>query len=81
MQLAAKIRHARTTLSHRRTVRLADKQLALELASFASASDRAELDHIIERYPAADTQRIRSILSRQDAARRLAATAPGRRPL
>lgn len=81
MQLAAKIRHARTTLSHRRTVRLADKQLAHELAAFASVSDRAELDHILERYPVAETRQIRAILGRQDAVRRLTATAPGRRPL
>ena len=81
MQLAARIRHARTTLSHRRTVRHADRQLAQELAAFASVSDRAELDHIIERYPAADTHQIRAILGRQDAVRRLATTAPGRRTI
>jgi hypothetical protein len=79
MQLAAKIRHARATLSHRRTVRLADRQLARELASFASASDRAELDHILERHPAADTRQIRAILHRQGVVRQLAATTPGRR--
>jgi hypothetical protein len=81
MQLAAKIRHARTALSHRRTVRHADRQLAQELAAFASVSDRAELDHILERYPADDTRQIRTILSRQDAARRLTSTAPGRNSL
>jgi len=77
MQLAAKIRHARTVLSDRRTVRLADQRLARELAAFASASDRAELDHILERYPTDDTRRIRAILGRQDAVRQFAATAPG----
>ncbi len=81
MQLAAKIRHAHTTLSHRRTARHADRQLAQELAAFASVSDRAELDHILERYPAAETRQIRTILSRQDAVRRLVTTAPGRRSL
>ena len=81
MKLAAKIRHARTTLSHRRTVRHADRQLAHELAAFASVSDRAELDHILERYPADETRQIRAILGRQDAVRRLVTTAPGRRTL
>ena len=79
MQLAAKIRHARTALTHRRTVRQADRHLAQELASFASASDRAEIDHILERYPADDTRQIRAILVRQDAIRQFATTAPGRR--
>jgi hypothetical protein len=70
MQLAAKIRDARTTLSHRRTARLAHRQLAAELAAFTSAADRAELDQILERHSHAETREIRAILSRQDAQRR-----------
>ena len=69
MQLAAKIRDARTSLSHRRTVRLAQKQLTDELATFTSTSERAELDEILDRYPAEETRQIREILGRHDAVR------------
>jgi len=65
MQLAAKIRDARTSLSHRRTERLARRRLSAELASFTSAADRAELDQILERHTYAETREIRAILSRQ----------------
>ena len=67
MQLAAKIRDARTRLSHRRTERLAHRQLSAELASFTSAADRAELDQMLERHTDAETREIRAILSRQQA--------------
>jgi hypothetical protein len=67
MQLATKIRHARTSLAHRRTVRLAHRQLSAELATFTSAADRAELDQILERHTDAETREIRAILVRQQA--------------
>jgi hypothetical protein len=79
MELAAKIRQARTTLSERRTVRLAQKRLGDELAAFASASDRAELEQILERYPSDQTREIRQILGQQDAQRQVAATVIGGR--
>jgi HEPN domain-containing protein len=79
MQLAAKIRNARTSLSDRRTVRLAQRKLTDELATFASASDRAELDDILDRYPTEETREIREILRRQDAERFTAATVGSRR--
>jgi hypothetical protein len=79
MELAAKIRQARTTLSERRTVRLAQKRLGDELAAFASASDRAELEQILERYPSDQTREIRQILGQQDAQRQVAATVLGGR--
>jgi hypothetical protein len=82
MQLAAKIRNARTSLSDRRTVRLARRKLTDELATFASASDRAELDDILDRYPTEETREtreIREILRRQDAERFTAATVGSRR--
>jgi hypothetical protein len=79
MQLAAKIRNARASLSDRRTMRLAQRQLSDELAGFASASDRAELDDILDRYPTEETQQIREILGRQDAVRFTAAAAGSRR--
>jgi hypothetical protein len=70
MLLAAKIRDARTSLSHRRTERLAFKRLSAELASFASEADRAELDHLLDRHGSDETREIRAILLRQDAGRR-----------
>jgi hypothetical protein len=78
MQLAAKFRNARTSLSDRRTVRLAQRRLSDELATFTSASERAELDDILDRYPAEETREIREILDRQDAVRITVATAGGR---
>lgn len=69
MQLAAKIRDARTSLSHRRTVRLARRRLSAELAAFSSAADRVELDLLLDRHDHDETREIRSLLIRQDAVR------------
>lgn len=66
MQFAAKIRDARTALSHRRAERLAHRQLAAELAAFTTAADRAELQSVIERHSPEETREIRAILTRQD---------------
>jgi hypothetical protein len=70
MQLVAKIRDARTSLSHRRTMRLANRQLSAELAAFSTPADRIELDEILDRYSPEETEQIRVILSKQDAQRR-----------
>jgi hypothetical protein len=67
MQLAAKIRDARTTLANRRTERQAHRQLSTELAAFTTAADRTELDQILDRHTAEQTREIREILSRQRA--------------
>jgi hypothetical protein len=69
MPLAAKIHDVRTTLSTRRTVRLAHRRLSDELATFVSGADRAELDAILERYTPEETRDIRTILGRRDADR------------
>jgi hypothetical protein len=69
MQLAAKIRDARTRLSDRRTMRLAHRRLSAELATFSSAADRAELDLLLDRHSSDETREIRAILLRQDAVR------------
>ena len=70
MQLAAKIRDARASLSRRRTLRLARRQLSAELATFASTADRTELDVLLDRHDSEETREIRAILLRQDAGRR-----------
>jgi hypothetical protein len=67
MPLKSKIHSVRTGLSHRRTVRLANRQLSQELAAFTTAADRAELDEMIERHSAEETREIREILSRLSA--------------
>ncbi|MET0495698.1 MAG: hypothetical protein ABW000_21440 [Actinoplanes sp.] len=64
MQLKSKIHSVRASVSHRRTVRLANRQLSQELAAFTTAADRAELDEMIERHSAEETRQIREILSR-----------------
>jgi hypothetical protein len=69
MPLLAKIREARATLSHRRTERIAYRQLSNELAAFRTEAERAEIDLILDRHSDADTRVIREILSRQDAIR------------
>jgi len=67
MPLKSRIHSVRTSLSHRRTVRLANRQLSHELAAFTTAADRAELDEMIERHSAEETREIREILSRLSA--------------
>jgi hypothetical protein len=66
MQLAATIRDARTSLSHRRTMRLARRRLSAELATFRSAADRADLEQILEQHSPEESREIRAILARQD---------------
>jgi hypothetical protein len=46
-----------------RAARLARKQLRSDLARYASPADRRELDAILNRHPAEQTEEIRSLLS------------------
>jgi hypothetical protein len=69
MQLAAKIRDVHAGLSRRRVERQARRTLSAELATFTSAADRAELDHLLDRHSSEETREIRAILVRQDAVR------------
>lgn len=64
MQLAAKFREARTRLSHRRTERIAHRQLATELAAFTTAAERLELEQILDRHTEQETAQIRALLRR-----------------
>ncbi len=43
------------------------RSLAGELSNFTSASDRLDLETLLETYPAADTRDVREILARQAA--------------
>jgi len=66
MPIKATLSGVRTTLSRRRTVRRAQRQLTEELAAFASAADRVELEQILDRHAAEETREIRTILARRD---------------
>jgi hypothetical protein len=66
MQFPPKLRDVRTALANRRTMRVAHRQLAGELASFRSAAERAELDELLSRHSHEETAEIRAILYRQD---------------
>lgn len=66
MQFTPKLRDVRTALANRRTMRVAHRRLAGELASFRSTAERAELDELLSRHSAEETAEIRAILYRQD---------------
>ena len=72
MQLTIKLRDVRTALANRRTMRVAHRRLADELASFRTTTERAELDHLLGRHSAEETREIRAILYRQDIERQQA---------
>lgn len=55
----------RAALANRLTERRAHRRLSAELAAFQTPSERAELDFMIGRYSAEETQEIREILNRQ----------------
>jgi hypothetical protein len=69
MNLATRIRTARTALADRRTERLAHRRLATELAAFQTAAERSELEQVLARHTAEETQQIWAILDQQDAER------------
>jgi hypothetical protein len=77
MQLKTKVRDVRVQLSNRRTERIARRQLAAELASFATPAERAELDHMLGRHTPEETREIREILNQQDFERQRKATVVG----
>ncbi len=66
MAIATRIRGLRTELAQRRTERDAYRRLSAELAAFHTPAERAELDNLLGRYSAEETDMIRSILNRQD---------------
>jgi hypothetical protein len=77
IKIASRLRAVRTELTNRRIERAAHRQLSSELAAFQSPSERAELDHMLSRYPAEQTQEIREILNRQDYERQRRSTVLG----
>ena len=69
MTLPTRMRAARTALANRRTERLAHRRLAAELAEFQTAAERTELEQVLARHTAEETQKIWAILDQQDAER------------
>ncbi len=58
----------RNELHTRRVARDLTKALEMDLASFRSAADQADLDAILDRHEQAETVEIRRVLNRQRAA-------------
>jgi hypothetical protein len=73
MQFTIKLRDARTALANRRTMRVAHRRLADELAAFRTTAERAELDELISRHAPEETEQIRAILYSQDVFRQQSA--------
>jgi hypothetical protein len=57
-----------TKIHHLRAARRARRRLSAEVAGFASAAERAELEQILDRHTPEQTREIRAILGRHDAA-------------
>ena len=65
MSLAARIIVARAQATSRRAARKRRNELERELAGYASAADRHDLEAALDRYPDGVTHELRSILARQ----------------
>ena len=77
MPLRTRIHAARTAVVQRRTERRAYRRLADELASFRTPAERAELDELLARQHADETEEIRAILNRLDHERLLRSSVAG----
>ena len=65
MTLAARILVARAQATSRRAARKRRNKLERELAGYATAADRCDLEAALDRHPDGVTHELRSILSRQ----------------
>ena len=68
MSLAARILVARAQATSRRAARKRRAELERELAGYASAADRCDLEAALDRYPDGVTYELRGILARQSMA-------------
>ena len=68
MSLAAGILVARAQATSRRAARKRRAELERELAGYASAADRCDLEAALDRYPDGVTHELRGILARQSMA-------------
>ena len=65
MSLAARILVARAQATSRKAARKRRNELERELAGYATAADRCDLEAALDRYPDGVTHELRSILARQ----------------
>jgi hypothetical protein len=65
MSLAARILVARAQATSWRAARKRRNELERELAGYATAADRCDLEAALDRYPDGVTHELRSILARQ----------------
>jgi hypothetical protein len=65
MSLAARIIVARAQATSRRAARKRRNELERELAGYATAADRCDLEAALDRYPDGVTHELRSILARR----------------
>ena len=65
MSLAARILVARAQATNLKAARQRRAQLERELAGYATAADRCDLEAALDRYPDGVTHELRSILARQ----------------
>ena len=68
MTLAARILVARAQATSRKAARKRRTALERELAGYATAAERCDLEAALDRYPAGVTHELRSILARQSRA-------------
>jgi hypothetical protein len=76
MMIKSRLRDVRTGLANRRTMRVSNRKLSDELASFRTTAERSEIDELISRHTAEETEEIREILHRHDAYRVMAGGRP-----
>jgi hypothetical protein len=68
MTLAARILVARAQAASRKAARRRRAELERELAGYATAADRCDLEAALDRYPAGVTHELRAMLARQSMA-------------
>jgi hypothetical protein len=72
MGIKSTLRGIRTTLANRRTEYIARQRLSAELAGFTSATERAELESVLDRHTPEEASEVRAILYRQAITRSMA---------
>ncbi|BFU44561.1 hypothetical protein [Krasilnikovia sp. MM14-A1004] len=77
MDFVTRIRAAQLRSAHRRTERIARRELETDLAAVVTPAERTELALTLNRHRPQQVREIREILDRQDYARQHRAGSPG----
>ncbi|GAB1691723.1 hypothetical protein [Krasilnikovia sp. M28-CT-15] len=77
MEFVTRTRAAQLRWAHRRTERIARRELEAELAAVVTPAERTELALTLNRHAPQQGREIREILDRQDQARQHRPSAPG----